>query len=121
MAGLRVLVVEDEFLLAMMLEDTLNEEGCIIVGPFGRVAEAIQAATEEQIDLAVLDVNVAGEKVFPVADLLDRSGVPFILLTGYGEKAVPQDRQHWQTCDKPYRPEQLIEVLLKKAGSRRPG
>lgn len=114
MKGKRVLVVEDEFLLALMVEEILNDEGCIVVGPFKRVSDALTAAAEEHIDLAVLDVNVAGEKVFPVADLLDKLNVPFILLTGYGDKVIPADRPHWKCYAKPYRTEMLISVLIEK-------
>ena len=114
LAGMRVLVVEDEFILALALEDILIDEGCVVVGPFSRVSEALAAATEEQVDLAVLDVNVAGEKVFPVAEVLDDRGVPFILLTGYGDKVIPHDRPHWQAYEKPYRNDQLIDALVAK-------
>jgi DNA-binding NtrC family response regulator len=114
MAGTRVLVVEDEFLLAIALEDLLTDEGCIVIGPFARVSDALAAASGEKIDLAVLDVNVAGEKVFPVADVLDGRGVPFVLLTGYGDTAIPRDRRHWQAYSKPYRAGPLIDALVAK-------
>ncbi len=114
LAGKRVLVVEDEFLLAMMMEDLLLDEGCIVIGPFARVQDALVAAKNEDIDLAVLDVNVAEEKVFPVATQLEARGVPFILLTGYGQKAVPDDCPHWEAHDKPYDPQTLINVLAAK-------
>ncbi|MCF7701611.1 response regulator [Loktanella sp. M215] len=116
--GKRVLVVEDEFLLAMMMEDLLLDEGCIVVGPFSRVAEALVAARNEEIDLAVLDVNVAEEKVFPVATQLEARGVPFILLTGYGQKAIPDDCPHWEAHSKPYDPQTLIDVLAAKVNQR---
>ncbi len=112
--GMRVLVVEDEFLLAMMVEDILTDEGCIVVGPFARVAEALVAAAKEPVDLAILDVNVAGEKVFPVAEVLDGRGVPFLLLTGYGDLAIPPDRPHWQAYSKPYKSGPLIDALIAK-------
>ncbi len=108
------MVVEDEFLLAMALEDLLVDEGGILIGPFARVADALVAAHEEAIDLAVLDVNVAGEKVFPVAQALEDRDVPFILLTGYGEKAIPDGKPHWQAHSKPYDPDALIRILLDK-------
>ena len=67
LAGKRVLVVEDELLVALLVEDMLAEAGCIVVGPFARVRDALAAVQAEAIDVALLDVNVAGERVFPVA------------------------------------------------------
>lgn len=119
LAGKRVLVVEDEFILAVALEDILIDEGCVVVGPFARVSDALAAATNEQVDLAVLDVNVAGEKVFPVAEVLDDREVPFILLTGYGDKVVPNDRPHWQAYEKPYHNNLLIDTLVAKIATVR--
>lgn len=116
MAGIRVLIVEDEFLLAVMLEEILTDQECVIVGSYARVPEALVPAAEEQIDLAILDVNVAGEKVFPVAEMLDGRGIPFILLTGYGDIAVPADRPHWQAYSKPYKAGLLIDALVAKLG-----
>jgi len=67
LAGKRILVVEDEMLVAMLIEDMLAEAGCVVIGPFARVPEALAAARTETVDAALLDVNVAGETVFPVA------------------------------------------------------
>ena len=111
LVGKRVLVVEDEVLIAMMLEGVLEDAGCTVVGPFARVGDALQAASSEAVDLALLDVNVAGEKVFPVALALEGRRIPFLFLTGYGNAALPKDRPDWQTCPKPFRTEQLTEQL----------
>lgn len=98
--GKRILVVEDEPLIAMMVEDMLAELGAVI-GPAGSLAEALLLA-EEQIDAALLDVNLEGERVYPVAERLTVRGVPFVIATGYG--ATGND---WQgrapTIEKPYR------------------
>ena len=88
LAGKRVMVVEDEMLIALLVEDMLEDAGCIVVGPFACVSDALAAAKTEVVDLALLDVNVAGEKVFPVAHALEARGVPFLLLTGYGESGA---------------------------------
>jgi DNA-binding response OmpR family regulator len=79
----RVLVVEDEILVALLVEDMLADAGCVVVGPFSRVPQALAAAKTEPIDIALLDVNVAGEMVFPVAHALEERGIPFLFVTGY--------------------------------------
>lgn len=113
LAGRRILLVEDEILIAMLLEDAFTDVGCTIVGPFGRLADALRAAQSDGIDGAVLDVNVAGEKVFPVAELLAGRRVPFLLLSGYGDQAAPADRPGWQVCAKPFN---VADVLARLAG-----
>lgn len=112
LAGRRILLVEDEVLIAMLLEDAFIEAGCQVIGPFGRFSEALAAARDETIDAAVLDVNVAGEKIYPVAELLHRRLVPFLLLSGYGDGAVPPDRPKWQVCAKPFN---IGDVLARLA------
>lgn len=82
--GLRVLVVEDEALVAFQLEDMLAELGCAVIGPASRVGQALDLLGRERVDAAVLDVNVAGELVYPVADALTAQGLPYIFATGYG-------------------------------------
>ncbi len=114
LVGRRVLVVEDELLVALLLEDMLAEAGCVVVGPFARVRDALAAARAEAVDVALLDVNVAGERVFPVAHALEERGVPFLFLTGYGEAALPRDRPDWEACSKPFYPKQLTDELLRK-------
>ncbi len=109
--GRRVLVVEDELLVAMLVETALEDERCIIVGPCDTVSDALRAAQTEKLDLAVLDVNLAGEMVFPVAEVLTERGIPFLLLSGYGETALPADRSHWPVCGKPFRLDELVATL----------
>lgn len=83
----RVMIVEDEALVAMLLEDLLGDLGCQIAGSFGGVGAALAWLDSDQPapDGAVLDVNIAGEMVFPVAEALRRRGVPFVFATGYGD------------------------------------
>ena len=116
LAGKRVMIVEDELLVALMVEDVLTDAGCIVVGPFSRVPEALTAARTEMIDAALLDVNVANEKVFPVAHALEERGIPFLFLTGYGQMALPQDRPHWEACAKPFQADQLTAHLARRVG-----
>src|SRR5438477_10424078 len=87
--GPRVLVVEDEYLVASMLEEVLVEAGFVVVGPVPRLPEAVVAAGKLEIDVALLDVNLAGQRVFPVAEALERRAIPFIFMTGYGSHTLP--------------------------------
>ncbi len=114
LAGKRVLLVEDEILVTLLVEDILEEAGCIVVGPFARMAEALAAASTETMDVALLDVNVRGEPVFPVAYQLERREVPFLFLTGYGDIALPRDRPDWKAHSKPFHPSHLIDCLAQK-------
>ena len=82
--GLRVLIVEDEALIASFIEDFLIDLGCDVVGPAMRMKEAVDLAREAAIDGATLDVNIVGEKIYPVADILTERGIPFVFMTGYG-------------------------------------
>ena len=111
LAGKRVLVVEDEMLVALLVEDVLLDAGCVVVGPFSRVPAGLAAAMVELVDVALLDVNVANEKVFPIAYALEERGIPFLFVTGYGEAALPKDRPDWEACPKPFQPGQLAERL----------
>lgn len=120
LAGCRVLVVEDELLVAMLVETALEDENCTIVGPYGGLREALEAARSEALDLAVLDINLGGELVFPVAEVLAGRGVPFLLLSGYGEVALPNDRRHWPICSKPFNLHDLVAVLSRLVAAPRP-
>src|SRR5260221_5964824 len=86
--GLRVFVVEDEALIALMLEDLLAAFGCGVVGPLARLAAAQRAAQSRDFDCAILDVNINGEPVYPVAEILSERGIPFIFVTGYAKSGV---------------------------------
>ena len=114
LAGKRVMVVEDELLVAMLVEDVLAEAGCIIVGPFARVAPALAAALTAAVDIALLDVNIANEMVFPVAHALEARGVPFLFVSGYGRDALPRDRPDWEACAKPFHASELAERLARR-------
>ena len=83
LAGLRVLVIEDEFLLAMELESLLQQRGNLVLGPVSSVGQALAMLDGEEPDVALLDVNLKGERATPVAAALQARGVPFVLITGY--------------------------------------
>lgn len=114
LAGKRVLVVEDEMLVSLLVEDVLSDAGCIVIGPFARLAPALVAARTEMVDVALLDVNIANEKVFPVAYVLEERGIPFLFVTGYGDSALPKDHPDWEACSKPFQTQQLVAQLARK-------
>jgi CheY-like chemotaxis protein len=89
LSGRRVLVVEDEMIVAWLLQDMLADLGCAVVGPAARVAQALAMIDAEAIDAAVLDVNLNGQKSYPVADALAARGVPFVFSTGYETESLP--------------------------------
>jgi DNA-binding response OmpR family regulator len=112
LAGRRILLVEDELLVAMMLEDVLHAEGCVLVGPFPRVEPALKAAREEPLDAGILDVNLAGVRVDPIARALAERNIPFVFTTGYDTAMLPAEHADRPTLAKPFKPAQLIDKLL---------
>jgi CheY-like chemotaxis protein len=101
--GLRVLVVEDEGPVAMLLEVMLDDLGCVVAASAASVAEALDFAERGGFDVALLDVNLAGEKVFPVADRLRSLGRPFAFTSGYGPSGLRPDLTDVPIIQKPYR------------------
>lgn len=112
LAGTRVLVVEDEMLVAMNLEDLLIEMGAQVVGPAMRLDIALELARTEPIDVAVLDVNLHGGRSYPVAETLRARNVPFIFATGYGHAEGADAFADVPTLTKPYRNIELAEALM---------
>lgn len=117
--GLRVLVVEDEALVSMLLEDLLGDLGCEVVGVCSRVAQAVEMASDpaQAIDVAILDVNVAGEAVTPVAEALDARGVRFLFASGYGAGGQPEAFRDRPTLQKPFGMAE-VEARLREAAGR---
>ena len=109
--GLRVLVVEDEMMVSMLIEDMLTELGCVVVGPASRLDEAIDLAKAAEIDCAVLDVNLGGQPIFPLADLLRERGAPFAFATGYGDAGLREADRGSPVLQKPFREGDLARVL----------
>ena len=110
--GLRILVVEDEFLVAMELEAMLRDLGSEVVGPLGRLDEALAVAREKPLDLALLDVNVGGRLVTPVADALAGRAIPFVFCTGYDGSSLPSRHAAAPILMKPCQAHELRSVLL---------
>ena len=109
--GLKVLVVEDEMMVSMLIEDMLAELGCEVVGPASRLDEAMALAREAEVDCAVLDVNLGGQPIFPVADLLRERGRPFAFATGYGDAGLREADKGTPVLQKPFREGDLARVL----------
>ena len=115
LAGLRILIAEDEFLLAAQLEDELHAIGFSTLGPYTSVARATQACREAQFDVALLDVNLHGEMVFPVVDELQARGIPFVLLSGYSAANLPERFRNVPRVAKPYEPMMLLREIRRVA------
>jgi CheY-like chemotaxis protein len=112
----RILVVEDEFLIRMLLEDMLADLGYEIAAAVGTIAEASKAATTADIHAAVLDVNLDGQEIYPVADILAKRGKPFVFVTGYGEGGLIDPYRDRPALQKPFQIEQIKAVLAKLLG-----
>jgi CheY-like chemotaxis protein len=109
----RILVVEDDFLVAKLLAEILESVGWQVVGPVAQLATALDTAASEAFDAAVLDVNLGDQTVYPVAEVLDARGVPFVFVTASGREALPRlfcGRPH---LGKPFAPGKLIGTVAR--------
>lgn len=112
--GIRVLVVEDEFLVALGLEDNLRSLGYTVVGPVSTLAAAMEAAAAEQVDAAILDVNLNGEPVYPAAAILADRGIPFLFCSGYtGTVRAPRPFVDVPRVAKPYTSRVIADALAE--------
>ena len=111
LSGKHVLVVEDEMLVLMAIEDMLTDLGCTSISVAGNLSNALALVASEKFDLATLDVNLNGQKSYPIAKALSDAGVPFAFSTGYGELGVEEGFQHHLVLNKPYSSRNLIDVL----------
>lgn len=117
LTGRRVLIVEDGSLVAMLLETILEDMECVPVGPAANVDEGAALARDAaDLDAALLDVNVAGRQVFPVAEALKARGVPFVFSTGYGEGGLPDEWRGNPTIQKPFTEIAVRDALMKALG-----
>jgi CheY-like chemotaxis protein len=113
--GLRLLVAEDEVLIALALEDILSGFSCEVLGPVSTVDEALPLAELEELDGAILDLNLRGTLIYPVADVLLRRNIPMIFCTGYSESGViPGQFAHVPHVSKPY-DERMLETVMERA------
>jgi DNA-binding response OmpR family regulator len=110
LSGLKVLVVEDEPLIAIALQDLLTESGCAVVGPAASLEQGMRLIQEEAVDGAILDVNLGGEMVFPLADALAGQSIPFVYATGYG-KLLRACNHGRPVLQKPYDNQHLLNII----------
>lgn len=113
LTGLKILLVEDEFINAIFVADLLSSAGCEVVGPARNVAEAFEFAEGQPLDGAILDVNLAGEAVYPVADRLVERSVPVMLTTGYEAGMLPERLRHCRRLQKPFGEQELLDALSR--------
>ena len=119
-AGKRVLVVEDELMIRMLLEGMLTDLGHTVAAEAGGIDEAVAIAKKGAFDVAVLDVNLNGQPVTPVVEILLERRVPFIFASGYGQRGVPEAYRAIPTLQKPFQADALaeaIETAMSLAGS----
>jgi len=111
LSGRSILLVEDEFLLALQLEELLESHGGTVRGPYRTLDDALKAAQRENFDFAILDINLNGTMVYPLADQLLASRTPFLFLTGYSHANLPEQFRGVTRLNKPCDPKLLIATL----------
>jgi CheY-like chemotaxis protein len=110
--GRRILVVEDESMVSMLIEDTLVDMGCVVVALAARFADGLAKAQTLAFDVAILDVNLAGERSFGIADALRVRKLPFVFATGYAMTSIPEALRNAPILQKPFSPAELERALL---------
>jgi CheY-like chemotaxis protein len=109
--GLRVLIVEDDYLVSLLLEDMLTDLGHRIIGPASELANALELAQREEMDVAVLDINLRGAETYPIAAALTERAIPFIFATGYGRHSLREPYGDAPLLKKPFQQSDLESVL----------
>ena len=117
-SGRRVLLVEDEPIVAWLLKDMLVDLGCSVVGPAADVNQALAMIDAESIDVAVLDVNLRGQMSYPIADVLVARGVPFVFSTGYDKDRLLDGYRTFPALQKPFHRSDLGDTLAKLLASK---
>jgi DNA-binding NtrC family response regulator len=119
--SMRVLVVEDELMIRMLLQDMLDDLGHTLAGEAGHIDEAMTLARQADFDIAILDVNLGGQPISPVVEVLIARGLPFVFATGYGQRGVPEPYRMIPTLQKPFQADALalaLEAAAPRAGTR---
>jgi CheY-like chemotaxis protein len=111
LANRRVLIVEDEYFLADDMARSLQKLGVQVIGPVPTVEGALALLADQPVDAAVLDINLRGQMVFPVADTLREQDIPFVFATGHDESVVPETYKDVPRWEKPFKPEDLARAL----------
>jgi CheY-like chemotaxis protein len=117
-ASRRILVVEDELMIRMLLQDMLADLGHTLAGEAGRIDEALMLAKQCEFDLAILDVNLNGQPISPVVEVLVARGLPFVFATGYGQRGVPEPYRKSPTLQKPFQSDALARAIEAAAPRR---
>ncbi len=110
-AGKRVLIVEDELMIRMLLEGMLTDLGHSVAAEAGTIEEALKLAKQAEFDVALLDVNLNNRPITPVAEVLVERGVPFVFASGYGQRGVPEAYRQSPTLQKPFQIEALAQAI----------
>jgi CheY-like chemotaxis protein len=116
LAGLRVLLVEDESLIVMLVEDALTDFGCEIAGVASRFDDAVKKARVLDFDIAILDVNLNGLRTFPIAEIIRGRGIAFVFATGYGAMSIPEGLNAVPVLQKPFAAPELERALRTALG-----
>ncbi len=116
-AGKRILIVEDEMMIRMLLEGMLDDLGHTVAGEAGAIEEALALAKKADFDVALLDVNLNGRSITPVVEVLVARGLPFVFASGYGERGVPEPYRGSPTLQKPFQAEALAEAIAVASGA----
>ena len=111
LAGRRILVIEDSPVVAPFTVEILRELGCEVVGPAPNMAAARELVESEEIDAAILDIHIRGERVFPICEMLEGRDVPFLLTSGYADWQVPDKWRDRPRLQKPYTLDQVKDAL----------
>jgi CheY-like chemotaxis protein len=110
-AGRRILVVEDETMIRMLLDGMLTDLGYTMTAEAGEIEEALALAKQAEFDIAILDVNLNGRPITPVVEILIQRGLPFVFASGYGQRGVPEAYRMNPTLQKPFQAEALAQAL----------
>jgi CheY-like chemotaxis protein len=116
--GASVMLVEDEAIVAMAVNESLSDLGFSVIGPFSRVSDACRALQLHHVDAAILDVNLAGEMVYPLADLLITQKIPFVFATGYGAESIESRFGHIPVLQKPIEKDMLTRIFVRPDTTR---
>jgi CheY-like chemotaxis protein len=118
--GKRVLIVEDEMLVAMLIEDILTEHGFTVAATANSMDQALTFLNRDRCDIAVLDLNLDGTRTFALADEMLNRAIPFVFSTGYGTDGIDAGYAHIRVVQKPFQDEALVAAVLESLQDQQP-